>query len=126
MKKTIKKQDGSEEVIEGSAEEIADYEKKMRGEVREAPKPVGPGLLTDEVKRFLETLRDTQQPYVSVPSVFASHQPWCAAFTSPWFGITPPPCNCGAGIYKTQITLTTTSGTLDMSNPNTVIKFDGN
>jgi hypothetical protein len=58
MKKTITKKDGSTEVVEGTPEEIADYERKIRGEVKESPKNDGPGLLTDQIDRRTQKMDD--------------------------------------------------------------------
>jgi len=56
MKKTIKHPDGTEEVIEGTAEELAEYEKNLNesgGKKKKNPK-----ILTDEVKRLADLLDD--------------------------------------------------------------------
>lgn len=58
MKKTITKNDGSTEIVEGTPEEIADYERKIRGEVKESPKNDGPGLLTDQIDRKTKMVQD--------------------------------------------------------------------
>lgn len=43
MKRTVRKPDGSEEVMEGTAEELAEYERKLNSESRQ--QPAKPGLL---------------------------------------------------------------------------------
>lgn len=59
MKKTITKSDGTTEVVEGTPEEIAEYERKLRGEVKtESPKKVPKLLTEDEQKRQLQDLKD--------------------------------------------------------------------
>jgi hypothetical protein len=54
MKKTITHPDKSEEVIEGTADEIAQYEKAKREQANESPKPSKKKiLLTEEVVRAI-------------------------------------------------------------------------
>lgn len=53
MKKKIVRPDGSTEEVEGTAEEIVEYEKRLRGEVEETKKIKSPGLLVDVVSRQL-------------------------------------------------------------------------
>lgn len=98
MKKTITKPDGSIEVVEGTAEEIAEYERKLKGQpVLEAPKP-GPGLLTDELRRLMDSYR----PYVPFePGYRLEHSPTCDIIVAQrgWWGINPPMCSCGLIAY---------------------------
>jgi len=94
MKKTITKQDGSVEVVEGTAEEIADYERKLKGQpVLEAPKP-GPGLLTDDLRRLLQ-----YSPFESGYRI--DHGPTCQLTVAQqgWWSINPPMCTCGLIAY---------------------------
>ena len=50
MKKTIKRPDGTEEVVEGTAEEIAEYERKLReGSKSSKKKPVLHGASVDDI-----------------------------------------------------------------------------
>lgn len=99
MKKTIQKPDGSVETVEGTAEEIAEYERKLRGDVKEAPKPAGPGLLKDEIKRLSE------QPWwtnpVNVPYMQLEHTPTCQLVEASrgWWSVAPPRCTCGLIVY---------------------------
>lgn len=56
MKKTVKHVDGTEEIIEGTAEELAEYEKNLQesgGKKKKNPK-----LLTDDVKKLADFLDD--------------------------------------------------------------------
>lgn len=98
MKKTITKPDGTTEVVEGTAEEIAEYERKLRGDVQEAPKPKGPGLLTDELQRLLDGARKFEQP-LSYPIM--QHDPNCDIVRagSGWWSVVPPRCTCGLFAY---------------------------
>lgn len=107
MKKVITKPDGSTEVIEGTAEEIAEYERKVRGEIRETPAPKqGPGLLTDELERllgdkdFLEKMRESRKPQWPLATGYRpSHSDTCQiaiARRGAWLCVIPPRCDCGA------------------------------
>lgn len=88
MKKTITKQDGSTETVEGTAEEIAEYERKVRGDVREEVKK--PGLLTDIIERQLS-------PIMPIPQ----HDPSCQIVEASrgWWSTVPPRCTCGLFAY---------------------------
>lgn len=106
MKKTITKQDGSVEVVEGTAEEIADYERKLKGHpVLEAPKP-GPGLLTDELQRLRDGMINT--PWWTSPFhnnyPQLQHHPTCQMIEAQkgWWCVTPPMCTCGLIAYPIQ------------------------
>lgn len=99
MKKTIQKPDGTTETVEGTAEEIAEYERKLRGEVVEAPKPQGPGLLTDELKRLLEGVRKIEPMLPAYPRI--EHAPTCQIVQAQngWWSVNPPYCTCGLIAY---------------------------
>lgn len=129
MKKTITKPDGTHEVVEGTPEEIADYERKLRAEpIREEPKK--PGLLTDDVKRtggqsllersglfaptdwskiIEEYLKDhpikPYQPAITWQKQHSFECPVAVAQRGAWLCVNPPECNCGAAnmTYKTSI-----------------------
>lgn len=62
MKRTVRKPDGSEEVMEGTAEELAEYERKLNSENRQ--QPVKPGVLKGrELEELLEEFfKDTPRP----------------------------------------------------------------
>ena len=62
MKKTIKKADGTQVVVEGSFEEIVNYE-KLHGEtkIKESPKPAKPGLLLEDAPATLQTSTTNHQ-----------------------------------------------------------------
>lgn len=56
MKKIVKRPDGTEETVEGTAEEIAEYERRLRGETNEGRKkpPILKGKeLEDEILRLV-------------------------------------------------------------------------
>lgn len=115
MKKTIQKPDGTTETVEGTPEEIAEYERKLRGEVQEAPKPKGPGLLTEEMLKFLEGLRKFEHPSFQ-PHM--QHAPECEIIRagSGWWSTVPPRCTCGYVVYPMPIYGTFSSGYIPDSN----------
>lgn len=121
MKKTITKQDGSVEVVEGTAEEIAEYERKLKGQtVQEAPKPSGPGLLTDELQRFMEQIQ--KLPYTPPVYPQLQHDPSCEIVTAGrgWWSVVPPRCTCGLIAYPIPggtIRYFTTSGNIMPTDP---------
>lgn len=102
MKKTIKKPDGTEEVVEGTAAEIAEYERKLRGEVKESPVK-GPKLLTEEGEKKLNQVLDSN--FLKELDKFFSrtkqHSTSCQLVTAQggWMSIFPPQCTCGVGSY---------------------------
>ncbi len=96
MKKIITKPDGTIETVEGTAQEIAEYEKQLKRENQnESPAPKVPGLLTDEVKRLMEKL-GTGLPRVMLE--IPRHSDFCQLIVAQrgWWSITPPRCTCGA------------------------------
>ena len=102
MKKTITKPDGSIEVVEGTAEEIADYERKLKGQTQlESPKPSGPGLLTEVPVRLMWDGSNLIPKYEFV----GYHLSHCEIVTasSGWFSINPPSCTCGVGTKYTPL-----------------------
>lgn len=103
MKKTITKQDGSTEVVEGTAEEIAEYEKKVKDSVTESPKKV-PGLLTDNLERLFGG---------TVQLRHASH---CNMNIPFWLSTIPPVCNCGLIAYPRTTDIIYTTSTSDSTN----------
>lgn len=128
MKKSIPKPDGTVEVLEGTPEEIAEYERKLRGDVKEAPKPTtGPGLLTDDVKKLLESLteEDLRKAMEQLPPLpppvwpivqRVEHDPSCDIITAQrgWWSVIPPRCTCGliaypfpGGVVRYRLTRTT-------------------
>jgi hypothetical protein len=117
MKKTIQKPDGTTEVVEGTAEEIAEYERKLKGEIQvEAPKKQGPGLLTDELQRLFDQAKPwwEQEIYRTYPRL--EHAPTCLLVKAQndWWSIVPPHCTCGLIAYPIPggtIRYTTTTGT---------------
>lgn len=110
MKKTITKPDGSTEVVEGSPEEIAEYERKIRGETQnESPKPASPGLLTDEVKRMLDGFAYSATPL--------QHAPECQIVTAQrgWWCVDPPRCTCGLLMYPSRVSFETISSSNEIN-----------
>lgn len=98
MKKTIQKPDGTTEVVEGTPEEIAEYERKLRGDVQEAPKQKGPGLLTEEVLKLLQGVQRFESPsFLPIPQ----HTPECEITVASrgWWCVNPPRCTCGLFVY---------------------------
>lgn len=91
MKKTITKNDGTTETVEGTPEEIAEYERKLRGGVVETPKPKGPGILTDELQRLWDLNRD----------LGTGHAEFCQITIASrgWWSVIPPVCTCGKVSY---------------------------
>lgn len=88
MKKTIIHPDKSEEVIEGTAEEIAAYEKAKREQANESPKPSKRKLLTEETMRAIAREEAAKVPQV-VRYEFHSHCVGCAKcqpqYPYPWY-----------------------------------------
>ena len=100
MKKTIQRPDGVIETVEGTAQEIAEYERKLKGEVQtESPEKKGPGLLTDEVQHFL---RLYQPGYVFTSRM--DHTPECDMKVAErgWWSVVAPRCTCGLITYPDQ------------------------
>lgn len=100
MKKTITKQDGTTEVVEGTAEELAEYERRLKKEnLREAP---------PKKKEILKGLEQSQSPLVKFieefmkdPSPYrfsdARHSYSCeiSIASRGWWSVFPPKCTCG-------------------------------
>lgn len=125
MKKTIVKQDGTKEVLEGTPEEIAELERRIRQEpIREEPKK--PGLLTEDdqklldsqdwVKKILEEYyKQKQYPGGLLPDPIDDvrygygqwrwqHTPECEIEVAKrgWWCVNPPRCTCGLFLYPGQ------------------------
>lgn len=98
MKKTITKQDGTKEEVEGSAEEIAEYERKTRGEVKEQVKK--PELLKDVIDHKLAPVVSPIIPSFA-PMPIPQHDPGCDIITAQrgWWSVIPPRCTCGLFAY---------------------------
>lgn len=90
MKKTIKRPDGSEEVVEGTAEEIAEYEQKLREGTKPSKKkkPVlhgaevdGVTLTEDETMLVrLKRMGFLQQKEVNIPVFIPYQSPYIAPY----------------------------------------------
>lgn len=114
MKKTITKQDGSVEVVEGTAEEIAEYERKIKSDPQnESPVKKGPGRLDEDVLKRLQEAMDKfarENPHNGggyIPSrppgrFFGSHSEFCEITVAQrgWLCINPPRCSCGAESFQ--------------------------
>lgn len=73
MKKIIHKPNGEIVEVEGTPEEIAAYEKKLKENVSEQPIPKTPGLLTDEVKKLLKDLDTSGLKHVPAVQHYPRH-----------------------------------------------------
>lgn len=115
MKRTFKRPDGTEEVLEGTAEELAEYERTLQETSRRPPKPgvlKGSGL-EEALKRIAGTLerreeRDRQPYWPSGPIWITS------CFTCGRIG-------CGGScyrydVYQPGVTITTTSDTIRLTD----------
>lgn len=134
MKKTVKRPDGTEETVEGTAEEIAEYERRL------SPAPVPEGkekpakkkLLTDEVERAGSPFPDVPWcPDVCprrypAPPVRWEHEPFCEIVVASrgWWSVVPPRCTCGLITYPStwfdpmRYTLTSTGTGFDFNPAN--------
>jgi hypothetical protein len=118
MKKTIQNKDGSTEVVEGTAEEIAAYEKaKAKERANESPKPKRKILNEETVRQIAK-----EEAAKVAPIVIHGHGvctcPICCPFKpyftletcqheypSPWLGVVPPNCKkCGMPASMPTIT----------------------
>jgi hypothetical protein len=113
MKKTITKPDGSIEVVEGTAEEIAAYERqvKQQGQDESKKPPAQPGILTDEIARFMERIENQRIQPSFVPFFYPVHASNCELEIAKrgWWSIVSPVCTCGASpkferLYDPNIT----------------------
>lgn len=134
MKKTIEKPDGSKEVVEGTPEELAEYERKNGNLVKESSKKkrlLTDGLSLQELQDFLDEWKEKNPPRQEHHWYFTKSYPdwmvdWCqvrrppcnpecyACNGRPWYGVTPPPCICFNGwcvqpVQVPQITYTVTN-----------------
>lgn len=120
MKKIIKRPDGTEEVVEGTPEEIADYERKLKGGLQnETPKPKVPGLLTDEFQRLMDEFRKLPNEIMKGIPRF-EHSPECDITTAQrgWWSVQPPRCTCGLVRYNDDGWYKITYTTNATGNPN--------
>jgi hypothetical protein len=102
MKKVITKPDGTKEEIEGTAEELASYEKKLKESIVQEKKT--PGLLTDELRRF-----DWRSPHEYRDYPHSEQCQIALAARGSWLYITPPMCTCGADLSYVVYPYTFTS-----------------
>lgn len=129
MKKTVVKPDGTQEVLEGTPDEIAELERKLRGGVQEQVKK--PGLLTEDklftqefLDKVLEEIRKNPVyapqtiPFFETPFKIGyprfDHDPSCDIVTAQrgWWSVVPPRCTCGLVAYPipgSKFTFTTTT-----------------
>lgn|SRR5574337_564411 len=91
MKRTFKRPDGTEEQVEGTAEELAEYERRLRGEISEQkrPPPVLRGAeldgepVTDQEVEWIRTLRRLrtvpsipEYPTYPIPQPIVTYKQW--------------------------------------------------
>lgn len=116
MKRTFKRPDGTEEVVEGSAEELAEYERRLR-EGSKAPgkgkKPVLHGAavdgepLTDDEVNLVRLSRHGFLQKITAPIYIPQYVPYVSPIKC-WF--------CGTfDCHQTHIWYGTTSNTLQLS-----------
>lgn len=131
MKKTITKSDGSTETIEGTADEIAEYERKLKkGSLKEVPKPKKeilkgkslPELMREFMEKYPQPLQYNPIPYPYYHPQL-EHSPMCELKVAErgWMSVIPPRCSCGLIAYPNIGTIiygTTTTGD--------TTKLDGN
>lgn len=69
MKKTITKPDGTTEVVEGTPEEIAQYERQLREgtTITEVPKKDGKKLLLEELAEFAKKIPKAELEEIVIP-----------------------------------------------------------
>lgn len=76
MKKTIKHADGREETIEGTAEEIADYERKLNEENVKGKGKRNPKLLNeDKIQEFMDRVDEFMRMPRCAPIAVPYYQP---------------------------------------------------
>lgn len=127
MKKTITKPDGTTEVVEGSPEEIAEYEKALREQINEVPKKDKKKLLleSEAVKEMIDALTKKKPDVVLVPqykpSPILAHDPSCEIVSAArgWWSVTPPRCTCGLITYAERPLYSTTTNTIKLIAPRT-------
>lgn len=128
MKKTITKPDGTQEVVEGTPEEIADYERALREGLNEVPKKDKKNLLLeDKSMSLLEQWRDLIEKAPKQPMMpsFAfnglEHSPECQMTVAArgWMSIVPPRCDCGLITYPRRDYTTIATNRIDLIAPRT-------
>lgn len=140
MKKTIQLSDGSTETMEGTAEEIAAYEKAKREQANESAKPKKRVLLKEEELRALiaEELAKHVPATITVYPHIACTCPICVPckpyfsrpLIQPWIDpyIEPvcPPVWIGSPVPGTTVTLDSTENlTITSTNEPVNIQFGG-
>lgn len=99
MKKTITLPDGQTEVIEGTAEEVAQYERAKREEANESKRSKKKVLLTEEKVREIvkeELLAHDLARTIQITSSTSMYTVCQHQYPAVWLGITPPSCvKCG-------------------------------
>jgi hypothetical protein len=127
VKKTITKPDGTTEVVEGSPEEIAEYEKALREQINEVPKKDKKKLLleSEAAREFIEALTKKPKETVFVPQYIPSpaiaHDPSCEIVSAGrgWWSVTPPRCTCGLITYAERPLYSTATNTIKLIAPRT-------
>lgn len=115
MKKTVTKPDGSTEIIEGTAEEIAEYERKMKKDsLKEAPPKKQKDILKgDEYPQvdYYKLLWDLYQKQTQE----VSHDEFCPITIARrgWWSVQPPTCTCYRKHLSPYYKVTYTTNTTD-------------
>jgi ferredoxin len=104
MKKTFKKPDGTEEIIEGTPEEIAEYERQVRERLgpSKKPSPSGFGILKGapavDWSEFVKLL--------PVPAIYPYQPIGQTIWMVPCTGCGYCNCMCGSGYLYKMISIT--------------------
>lgn len=91
MKKVIEYADGTKEIIEGTAEEIAEYEKNNSSNKSAKKEEVKSGkriLLEDAIRKVIKEEFDLRQPYTFIQIKPIEVQPIPYIPTNPWITYT--------------------------------------
>jgi hypothetical protein len=100
MKKKVTRPDGTVEELEGTAEELAELEKKSREPANESPKTKKRVILSEEdhgeIRKIVSEELNKRNWWtgwtVNYPNVWTCQH----EYPSPWFGTVPPACTkCG-------------------------------
>lgn len=141
MRRTITLKDGQQITIEGSPEEIAEYERIVRereaneGQKKdESPRRKGKRILNEDEKKlaeYFETFKKMIDEYVkNYPTTIIPHvkhcNPECYACNGrAWFGVVPPDCICFPKCVEKVLSpypeYTITSTTVDDGTTNYVV-----
>lgn len=108
MRKTIKRPDGTEEVIEGTPEEIAEYTRRINGDDQQKK----PEVLKDNIERLKKILGDPPDAPAILPE-----QIWPGIYAKPIWIVSCSICrrigcngNCWNPDWSLKITCTSNTG----------------